>query len=126
MSTEGQIETIVKTLIQTEIVKALNNAPEAIEKLVQAALSRPVDYAGKVDGYGAKTPYLDYLIGNEIRHAAEAAVRKVVAEHSDKIEAHVREGLSAESVVSAMTKAILRTTSEDWRIFVSFEKDKDR
>lgn len=126
MSTEGQIETIVKTLIQTEVVKALNNAPDAIEKLVKAALSRPVDITGKVDGYGNKMPYLDYLVGNEIRAAAQDAVRKVIAEHASTIEAKVREGLSAESVVAAMTKAIVGAAEHDYLIKVSFEAQKER
>jgi hypothetical protein len=126
MSTESQIETIVKTLIQTEVVKALNNAPDAIEKLVKAALSKPVDSSGKFDSYGSNMPYLDYLVGNEIRAATTAAVRTVLAEHRAEIEQQVREGLKAESVVSAMTKAIVGAAEHDYLIKVSFETQKDR
>lgn len=126
MSTEGQIETIVKTLIQTEVIKALNSAPDAIEKLVKAALSRPVDITGKFDAYGKTMPYLDYLVCNEIRAATQDAVRTVIAGHRTEIEQHVREGLKTESLVAAMTKAIVGASEHDYLIKVSFETQKDR
>lgn len=75
------VELTIKTLIETQIIQALSNAPEeAIEKLVKAALSKPVDDNGNERGYGSKMPYIDYLVGSEIRDAARRAVSKIVLE----------------------------------------------
>lgn len=120
------INELIKSIIETQIIQALNSAPDAIEKLVKAALSRPVDRAGKFDGYGDKMPYLDYMVGEEIRRAAEAAVRKVVAESAGKIEDLVRNGLTSDSVVAAVTKSFVDAAAQEWRINVKFEAEKQR
>lgn len=117
------INEMIKGIIEAQVIQALNSAPEAIEKLVKAALSRPVDASGKYDGYGNKMPYLDYMVGEEIRRAATDAVRKVVADSADKIEAEVRKGLNSESIVASMTKSFTQAASENWRINVSFDKE---
>lgn len=117
------INEMIKGIIEAQVIQALNSAPEAIEKLVKAALSRPFDASGKYDGYGNKMPYLDYMVGEEIRRAATDAVRKVVADSADKIEAEVRKGLNSESIVASMTKSFTQAASENWRINVSFDKE---
>jgi hypothetical protein len=118
---EQAIRALVKTTIEAQIVKALNEGPELIEKLVKAALAKEVDpHSGKTDGYGNRIPYIDYLVGHEIRFAAQAAVRKVVAEKADAIEAQVRAGLTDDKVVSAFAKAIVGATEKDWAIKVQF------
>lgn len=118
----------VKTIIEAEIIKGLNNAPEAIEKLVKAALSKPVDlHTGGDQGYYVhKVPYLDFLVGDEIRAAARAAVKQAVQDLIPTIEAEVRKGLTGEAMVQAIVKSFLKTAEADWRINVSFEADKDR
>ena len=121
-----EIDAMVKGLIEAQIIQALNNAPEAIEKLVKSVLSKPVDSSGKFDGYGDKMPYLDYMVGNEIRTAATNAARKVIQEHAAGIEAEVRKGLSSESVVAAITKSLIGAADQEWRINVSFEGEKRR
>jgi len=121
---ESNIDTLVKTLISTEIIKALNNAPDAVEKMVMAALQKPVGSDGKWDSYGSKMPYLDYLVGNEIRSAACDAVRTVLAERAPLIAEQVRKGLSEDTVVAAVTKSLIGAASQDWQIKVSFEADK--
>lgn len=120
------VDTIVKTLIQTQIIQALKTSDDAIDIMVQAALSKPVDEStGSPDrGYGKKIPFLEYLVGDCIRDATIHAVRKVLAESSDQIEASVRTGLNADSVVAAITKSLVKSVNEDWRINVSFEAEK--
>ncbi len=121
------VSELVKTIIQTQVIQALNSAPDAIEKLVKAALSRPVDSVGKFDGYsGNKMPYLDYVVGEEIRSAATTAVRKVMQDQAGKIEALVREGLSSESVIAAVTKSFIHAASQEYKINVSFEAEPKR
>ena len=116
------LEVVVKTLIETQVIKALNEAPEAIDKLVKAALAKPVDQHGDSKGFHANTPYLEWLVGEEIRRAARSAVQKVVQEHAATIEAHVRTNLSSEAIASAITQAVLGAAAQDWQINVAFAK----
>lgn len=126
MTGETDVSLIVKSIIETQIIQALNNSPDAIEKMVKAALSRPVDKSGDPNSFSSnKVPFLEWLVGNEIRHAAQIAVGKIVKEQTSRIEAEVRKGLTAESVVSAVTKAFVRATDQDWRINVTFEAEKN-
>jgi hypothetical protein len=118
------IRDLVKATIETQIIKALNEGPELIEKLVKAALNEPVDSAGKKDGWGSKMPFIDYLVGEEIRRASQDAVRRVVKELSPQIEANVRAALGEDSVTKAMAKAIIGTVEQDWKINVKFEKEE--
>lgn len=128
----SQIDATIKTLIETQIVQALNSAPEAIEKLVKAALAKPVDANGWPEGdrnfssYRGTMPYLDWMVGQEVRDAARSAAAKIIKEMMPNIEAEVRKGLSSESVVAAVTKSLVGTADQEWRINVSFEAEKDR
>lgn len=128
----NQIDVTIKTLIETQVIQALNSAPEAIEKLVKAALSKPVDRNGNDEGSrnfsygGEKMPYLDWMVGQEVRDAARTAAATVIKEMMPNIEAEVRKGLSAESVVAAVTKSLIGTADQEWRISVKFEAEKDR
>lgn len=122
-----QIDTMIKTLIETQVIQALNSAPEAIEKMVKAAMAEPVDpRTGDQGGYSShRVPYLEYMVGNEIRSAARTAAHKVIQEMMPSIEAEVRKGLSAESVVTAITKSLVGTAEQEWRINVNFEAEKN-
>ena len=126
------LESTIKTLLEAQIIQALNSAPEAIEKMVKAALAKPVDANGYSEGqrdytsYRGTMPYLDWMVGQEIRNAAQAAAKKVIQEKMPDIEAEVRKGLSSESVVAAITKSLVGAAANDWRINVSFEAEKER
>jgi hypothetical protein len=126
--TTAPMDSMIKTLIETQVIQALNSAPEAIEKMVKAAMSEAVDpRSGRNDGYSSnRVPYLEYMLGEEIRSASQKAAKKVILEMMPNIEAEVRKGLSAESVVAAVTKSLIGTAEQEWRINVSFEAEKDR
>ena len=126
MTTTPDITEIVKALIEAQVIQALNSAPDAIEKLVKAALSRPVGNDGRFDGYGNKMPYLDYMVGEEIRSAARNAIRTIMLEFQPRIEAEVRKGLTSETVVAAVTKSFVDAAAQDWRIDVKFEAEDRR
>lgn len=122
------VSDVVKAAIQTQIIAAFNQAPELVEKLVKAALAKPVDsISGSEQGYhGSRVPYIDYLVGDEIRTATRKAVQTVVAEHAATIEACVREGLNAQSVTEAISKAVIGAATQGWGVTVKFEAEKDR
>lgn len=121
-----EMQALIKTMIQTQAVRALNDAPEAIEKLVRAAIEMPVDEHGrKPDGYYNESrakPYLDFIIGDEIRNAARKAVKEVLAERAPQIEAAVRERLSDGEFVSVFSRAVIgAVTDNGWRLDVVFK-----
>lgn len=122
------VKAVIETTLKAEIVKALNAAPDAIEKLVTAAISVQVDkHSGSTDRgyYGDKVGYLDYLIGAEIRRAAEQAVREVFEAQKDVIKDAVKRRFSADDIVDAFASALIKTGSDDWRVRVSFEGEKN-
>ena len=120
------IKAIIETTLKAEIVKALNSAPDAIEKLVTAAISQPVDsHTGSTGGYGSKVPYLDFLVGDEIRRAARDAVHEVFAAKADLVKEAVKRKFSADDMVEAFAKAVINASAQDWKITVKFEGDRD-
>lgn len=120
----GNVREMVRTIIQTQVVQALNDAPEAIEKLVKAALSEKVDQHGKPSGYG-NIPYLDWMVGDEIRSAARRAVVTVLQEKAVDIEAAVRAALAEEDIAKAVAKAVVDSAERSWSISVKFESERD-
>lgn len=121
------IQNLIKATIEANVVQALNTIPEAIDKLVKAALEKPVDKNGRNDGWSSdRMPYLDWLAGEEIRSAARSAVRKVIQERTENIEQAIRNNLTQDSIVSAITRSLIGATEQDWRIDVTFAADKDK
>lgn len=121
------IKDIIETTLKAEIVKALNSAPDAIEKLVTAAIAIEVDkYTGseKTDYYSKKVPYLDYLLGQEIRSAARSAVSEVFATRGDEIKAAIKRKFTTDAVIDGFAKALIDTGQQDWRVNVTFEGEK--
>jgi RNA binding exosome subunit len=121
------VKAIIETTLKAEIVKALNAAPDAIEKLVTAAIAVQVGrHSGSTERgyYGDKVGYLDYLIGTEIRRAAEEAVREVFAAQKDVIKEAVKRKFSADDMVESFANALCAVGSQDWTIKVSFEGEK--
>lgn len=120
------IKDIVETTLKAEIVKALNAAPEAIEKLVKAALYYEVNERGGEPSYHSqkRMPYLDYLVGDEIRMAARLAVQQVIEENKSLIHDAVKKCMSADDMVDSFAKHIIKSADEEWRININFEAEK--
>lgn len=122
------IDAMVKTIIQTQVLQALRNAPEAVEAMVQAALSKPVDeHSGSANdrSYGRKVPYLEWIVGDAIRNAATQAVIETVQGMKPQIAEMVRAKLQGEDIVAAFARAITKTVDDDWRIDVNFVQRRD-
>jgi hypothetical protein len=92
-------------------------------------MEKPVDPdTGRRDGYGYnKVPYLEWLVGNELRNAAATVVRDVVKEQAlPAIEAQVRAKLSSAEITQSFVGAISAALKDEWRINVHFDREKDR
>ena len=117
------IKAIIETTLKAEIVKALNAAPDAIEKLITSAITAEVgDRSGSIrpDYHERKVPYLDYLIGDEIRRAARDAVHEVIAAQADAIKASIKSRFTVDDVVDGFAKYLIAQASHDWRVEVKF------
>lgn len=122
------IEALVQTTIQTQIIQAFNEAPQAIEFLVQSALKQEVDqYGSKPSGYhDKKMPFLEWAVGDTIRRIARGAIDQAVEARRPEIEGAVKAALTAEAVVQAMIDRVLGTLKEDYRVQISFKDDEDK
>lgn len=122
---------IIEASLKAEIIKAFNNAPEAIDKMLSAILNKECYENGSFEKgsytpYDAKKlPYIDWLVGQEVRRVAELAVREIVADNKDKIRASVAQRMSADDLVDAFAKHLIQSADQNWRINVKFAPDKD-
>ncbi len=67
-------------------------------------------------------PYLTWLVSDQIRGVARSAVIEHVNGIAPQITEAVKSRLQAADIVDSFTKAIIGTTSHDWKIDVSFKK----
>ena len=121
------IEEILKATIQTKVIEAFNEAPEAIEKLVQGALRKEVDQHGsKPSGrYGeTKMPYMDWLVGDEIRRAVSVEVREYVGSHKTDIAKKVQEAICSADFGPSLSSTVSDVLSKDyhWNVNLNINK----
>lgn len=112
------IEAMIRTTIQAKVIEAFNAAPEAIEKLIAAALEQKVDqYGMKPEGYrrDEAIPYLDWLVGSEIRMATQGAVREYITEHKETIKAQIAQAIGKADFASAIGERMADVLAEDHR-----------
>ena len=126
MGTQDEIGLLVNASIQAKIIQAFHEAPEAIDKLVEAALGQEVNEHGhKPDGYSRnKMPYLEWLVGHTIRNVARAAVIEAVKAREADIEAAVRKAVQADDMVDALMKKILGTLGQEYKVAITFADEK--
>lgn len=117
--TKDSVKAIVQTQLEALILQAFNSAPDAIDKLIKAALTdHKVDRNGNESRYGSGDfTYLEYLVGDTIRRAARGAVEKVVKERQPEIEAAMRKAINESDFASEATKSLLNMLvgDEAWR-----------
>ena len=125
MTTSSEIEALVQTTIQAKIVQAFNDAPEAIDKLVQAALNKQVnEHGGKPDSWSrSKMPYLEWLVGEEIRTVARDSVIQVIKSREGDIREAVERAISADTLVDGLIKKLLGALEQDYKVSVQFANE---
>ena len=112
----NDIEALLKATIQAKVVEAFNSAPEVVEKLVTAALSKEVnEHGGKPDHYDKKKmPYMDWLVGDEIRKAVAACVHEYVEQHNDVIRQRVKAAMESAEFTKPMVDALADVLSKSY------------
>jgi hypothetical protein len=120
------IEAILKATIQAKVIEAFNTAPDVVEKLVEAALSKEVDQHGnKPDYTSKKMPYMEWLVGNEIRNAVCACVREYVEQNGDEIRARVKLAMESSDFIKPMADTIAEVLGKtyNWTVDLKIAKD---
>jgi len=122
------IKELVQNSIQVSIVKALNETPEAIDALVQAALQKEVNEHGDKPDYRSerKMPWLEWCVGEHIRNAARSAIIEAVKLRDEDIKTAIQEKINADSVVDSMIKSILGMIDREWSLEITFADKETR
>lgn len=124
--TNDEIQALVQATIQSKVIQAFNDAPEAIDLLVKAALSKEVDQYGAKPDYNSriKMPYLEWLVGETIRRVARDAVQEAVKAREATIKEAVKKAISADAMVDGLTKKIMGTLDEEYKVNISFADEE--
>lgn len=104
-----EIEELVKTSIQTKIIQAFKETPEAIDMLVKSALNKEVDENGCSPNalYSRKKmPYLEFLVGQMIRDIARVEVEKIINDRRSEIADIITKKLLNDDCINSMTDNI--------------------
>ena len=125
----SDIEDILKATIQVKVIEAFNSTPEMIEKLVCAALSKEVDQYGEKPrqlSFGTTTmPYMEWLVGFELRNAASECGKEYIASHKDEIAERVNKSMESGDFITPMANVISNVLSEEYRWNVELKIAKD-
>ena len=122
-----KVDELVKAGIQTEILKALNDAPEYINMLVDSALNQEVDdYGGKPSYSSSKKPYLEYVVGEQLRIFTGTAVRQWLEDNEPTIRAAIVERLVKVDIAEAFADAVAKQINDNWGINVYFNREPQR
>jgi len=120
------IEAILRATIQAKVVEAFNTTPEMIDKLVQAAFAQEVDRFGmKPDRYLSdreKMPYMDWLVGEEIRKAAREAVQEYMAAHRDEVKAKVAKAIESGDFGNQIGAKVAEAMADEYRWSFQIER----
>lgn len=110
----ANFEEMTKTLIQTQVLQALKNAPEYLDELVKAAVNKEVDEHGQTPKYHSrsKTPFLEWCVNNEIQNAARKAVMESLQEMEPQIKESVKKALSSDEIANVFVKRIVEDLVE--------------
>lgn len=123
------ITAMVKASIEAKIIEAFNDGPDLVEKLVHAALGKQVnEFGGEPRGYSeTKMPYMEYLVGEEIRKATKEVISEYVAQHKDTIKLKVRQSLATADMGSPFAEKIadLMAESYNWSVQLNLT-DKEK
>lgn len=120
------IEALLKQSIQMKVVEAFNETPQMIDKLVKAALEKEVDMYGDKPSYkGDGMPYMDYLVGDEIRKAISICVKEYVAENKETIKGIVAKSINQADFGTSLSNTIADVLSEEWRWKVNLDITRD-
>lgn len=127
----NDINAVIVSMAKEKINEAVRNAivgDEIIGAFVRAALQAPVQAFG-TDRYNSKTvPFIDNAVTQAIHAAAQNAIRSVVNEQHDAIEAAVRQALidGAPAIAGKLMANFAEAASNGYAFELKIEIAKER
>lgn len=121
------IRPLVEAALKKKILEAFNEGPELIDKMIAVAIvDYKVDDSGFKPKHGNGMPFIDFVIGQQIRQATRDATREVIADQIDALKAQIAKRLTDREFADAAVSAMLDKLSDDWRVNVEFKRtDQD-
>lgn len=124
---------IIEPIIQAEITKAIVEAMGPKQAVMQSAiasiLNMSVDGDGKPSSYNGR-PWIDWIIGKEIRKAATDAIVEHLAAHGETIKKQLAAELAKKNsplvkqLIDGMVGAMTHPEALRWRLNVTFDEKK--
>ncbi len=118
-------EELTRTLIQTQIIAALKNAPEYVDALVESVMTGEVNEHGAKPTYSDlnKMPFLEWCVRDALRNATKKAVLESVRDLEPNIKESVQKALSSDEIVGVFCKRIINDLV-DYKINVTVSPDE--
>ena len=111
------IASAVNARIEAEVMKALSG-DETISHFVAAAMQQPVELTKNYRT--EKVPFLRHVLTKAIQQATEQAVKKLIVEEVESIEAEVRKALRRDlaTIASTLTKSLVDAAGTTYGVSV--------
>lgn len=122
------IEPIIQAEITRAIVDAMGPKQDVMQRAIASVLNMKVDSDGKPTTYGNSAPWIDWVIGKEIRSAAQAAIQSHLAEHGETIKKQLAAELQKKNsplvrqLIEGMVGAMTHPEALRWRLNVTFDE----
>ena len=124
---QALVEPIVRAEIEAAIVAQLNNVPDLVSKLVQAAMADKVDENGRKGQYSSDNKYLfiDVLCQTAIQNAAREAMKQYITDHSAELQDEIRKQIEKQKsgLAKAFVESLVGAVKVDWRFKVGIGLD---
>jgi len=121
------IEPIIQAEITRSIVEAMGPKQAVMQHAISTILNMNVDSDGKPSNYGNSRPWIDWVIGAEIKAAATAAIKEHLAAHGDAIKKQLAAEMAKKNsplvkqLVEGMVGAMTHPDVLRWRLNVTFD-----
>lgn len=124
------IEPIIKAEITKAIVEAMGPKQALLQTAIANLLNMSVDSDGKPSSYGHSRPWIDWMVGKQIRDAAEQAIKSHIADHGEQIKKQLAAEMAKKNsplvrqLVEGMVGAMTHPDALRWRIKVEFDEKR--
>lgn len=124
------IEPIIKAEITRAIVEAMGPKQAVMQHAISTILNMKVDSEGKPSSYGNALPWIDWVIGAEIKAAATTAIKEHLATHGAAIKAQLvaemakKNSPMVKQLVEGMVGAMTHPDALRWRLNVTFDEKR--
>lgn len=114
------VRPIIEAQIQAAIVRELNNTPNLVEKMIEAAMLEKVSSDGRKSNYSSdnRYSYIDVLAQKAIRDSAQQAMQEWIKENQAKLKRELKRQLAShpEELAASFIAGLTKSAESDWRM----------